>query len=64
MSIQLIASSGRRAFAVKEAAALIGVSRSMLYVLIKSGALRTIKLGGRRLIPRDEIEALLAGLVR
>jgi len=64
MGIQLIASGGPRAFGVKEAAALIGVSRSMLYVLIKNGALRTIKLGGRRLIPRDEIEALLAGLVR
>jgi excisionase family DNA binding protein len=64
MSIQLIASNGRRAFAVKEAVALIAASRSMLYVLIKNGALRTIKLGGRRLIPRDEIEALLAGLVR
>jgi excisionase family DNA binding protein len=33
----------------------------MLYLLMKNGALRTVKLGGRRLIPRDAIEALLAG---
>jgi excisionase family DNA binding protein len=55
------ASDKRAAYAVKEAAELIGVSRSMLYLLMKNGALRTVKLGGRRLVPRDAIEALLAG---
>lgn len=50
----------RRAFRVKDAAAVYGWSRSTLYKLMKEGALRTVKVGGRRLIPRDELEALIA----
>jgi excisionase family DNA binding protein len=50
----------RRAYGIKQTADLIGVSRSTLYLLMKNGALRTIKLGGRRLVPSDAIEALLA----
>ena len=50
----------KRALRINEAAALYGVSRSTLYLMMKNGALRTVKLGGRRLIPRDEIEALIA----
>jgi excisionase family DNA binding protein len=60
MSTHTAKASDKRAYAVKEAAELIGVSRSMLYLLMKNGALRTVKLGGRRLVPRDAIEALLA----
>jgi excisionase family DNA binding protein len=36
-----------------------GISRSTLYVLMKSGSIRTIKVGRRRLIPEDEGERLL-----
>jgi excisionase family DNA binding protein len=49
-----------RAFHVKTAAALYGLSRSSLYKLMAAGKLRTVKVGGRRLIPRDAIEALIA----
>jgi hypothetical protein len=28
---------------------------------MKAGTLRTVKVGGRRLIPRDALEALIAG---
>lgn len=49
-----------RAFRVKEAAAAYGLSRSTLYKLANEGRLRTVKIGGRRLIPRDALEALFA----
>ena len=44
-----------------EARAVSGLSRSTLYELIKSGRLRAVKVAGRRLIPRDALEALLLG---
>ena len=44
-----------------EAEAASGLSRSTLYELIKSGRLRAVKVAGRRLIPRDALEALLLG---
>jgi excisionase family DNA binding protein len=54
----------RRAYQVNEAAAAYGLSRSTLYKLMAIGKLRTVKIGGRRLIPVDAIEALLAGGVQ
>jgi len=50
----------RRAYQVNEAAAAYRLSRSTLYKLIATGKLRTVKVGGRRLIPVDAMEALLA----
>jgi excisionase family DNA binding protein len=50
----------RRAFHVKDAAKTYGLSRSKLYDLMKAGTLHTVKIGGRRLIPRDALEALIA----
>jgi excisionase family DNA binding protein len=49
----------KRALRVNEAAALYGLSRSTIYVLMASGSLRSVKIRGRRLIPRDALEALL-----
>jgi excisionase family DNA binding protein len=51
----------RRAYHVNEAAAAFGLSRSTLYKLMSAGALRSVKIGGRRLIPIEAIEALLSG---
>jgi excisionase family DNA binding protein len=56
-----IQASDKRALRVNDAAELYGISRSTIYVLMATGALRTVKLAGRRLIPRDAIEALIAG---
>jgi excisionase family DNA binding protein len=53
--------SDRRAYRINEAARAYGLSRSTLYKLMTSGALQNVKIGGRRLIPRDAIEALLTG---
>ena len=56
-----VALNERACFSVGEAAALAGLSVSFLYVLLQRGALRSVKLGGRRLIPRVALEELLAG---
>lgn len=56
--------SGRRAYHVDEAALVYGLSRSTLYKLMAIGKLRTVKVGGRRLIPVEAIEDLLAGCGR
>ena len=51
--------SQQRAYRLNEAVATYRLSRSTLYKLIAAGKLRTAKVGGRRLIPRDALEALL-----
>jgi len=62
--MQTKANSGsiiRRAYQVDEAAVAYGLSRSTLYKLIAAGTLRSAKVGSRRLIPVDAMEALIAG---
>jgi excisionase family DNA binding protein len=51
----------KRAFSVREAARICGVSRATLYRLLKEGKITSIKIGNRRLIRDDQINALLAG---
>ena len=53
-------SGERRAYQINEATSAFRRSRSTLYQLIKAGKLRSVKVGGRRLIPVEAIEALLA----
>lgn len=38
-------------YRVEEAAAALRLSRSLVYELIRSGRLRTVKQGSRRLVP-------------
>lgn len=47
------------ALRVKEAANLSGLSRSTLYKLLSARKLRDVKIGGRRLILREDLKALL-----
>lgn len=47
-----------------EAAALIGVGRSTLYELVKSGEIKTVKIGRRTLIADDELQRFVASLVK
>jgi len=49
----------RRAFKVDAFCDTYGPSRSTLYKLIREGKIRTIKIGGTRLIPASEGERLL-----
>jgi excisionase family DNA binding protein len=50
----------RLAFSIEEAAETLGVSRDHIYDLLRTGQLRSIKSGRRRLITRGAIEAYLA----
>jgi excisionase family DNA binding protein len=43
-----------------KAAHLLGIGRTHLYELINTGALRSVRLGKRRLIPIDAIRQCLA----
>jgi excisionase family DNA binding protein len=53
------------ALRVNEAAVAAGISRSSIYKLMGEGKLRTTKVGGRRLILRADLEALLeAGVAK
>jgi len=56
------ARTDRILFGVKEAAAALSVSRSYIYELFRSGHLKFLKVGGRRLIEAAEIHALVERL--
>lgn len=47
-------------YTVAEAAALLGVSRSVTYGAIQRGELPSIRIGHRILVPRDALERMLA----
>ena len=47
------------AYSVPQAAAAIGISRSKTWDLIRSGRLSSLKVDGRRLVPRWALEELL-----
>jgi excisionase family DNA binding protein len=50
------------AYSVREARAFLnGISQATIYKLIRSGELRTVKVGGRRLVPRSALVELLDG---
>ena len=46
-------------YSADEAAKVIGVSRAFVYDLMAEGKLQSIKLKGKRLIPRAALEQLL-----
>lgn len=56
----LSSQNGPLALSPTEAARRMGVGRTFLYELIGSGALKTVKLGKRRLITMRAIEECLA----
>jgi excisionase family DNA binding protein len=47
------------ALRVRDASVAVGLSRSTLCKLMATGKLRSTKVGGRRLILRGDLEALL-----
>ena len=51
----------RRALSINEAARTCGISRATFYRLIASGKLSTLKIGSRRLVRVEAIDALLSG---
>ena len=49
-------------YRVEEAADALRLSRSLLYELIRSGELRTVKAGRRRLVPVEALAEYVARL--
>lgn len=52
----------RRLYPLPEAAELLGVGRSTIYELIGAGALASVKIGRRTLVPAEAIDRYIAGL--
>lgn len=50
---------GKLAFSVQEAAAALGLSASSIWKWISLGQLRAVRVGGRTLIPADELHRIL-----
>jgi excisionase family DNA binding protein len=48
----------RLTYSIAEVEAVTGLSRTGLYRLMARGELQTVKRGGRRLVPRGELERL------
>lgn len=49
-------------YRVDEAAEALRISRSVIYELIRSGQLRTVKVGRRRLVPVQALDDYVASL--
>jgi excisionase family DNA binding protein len=43
----------------EQVAQILGIGRTFVFALIANGRLKSLKLGRRRLIPRDEVEAFI-----
>lgn len=53
-------SADRLAYTVSEFCEAARIGRTTLYELIKRGEIRTVRVGGRRMIPADAARALFA----
>ena len=56
----LLRETGPLAVSVKEAAAIIGISRTGFFGMLKEGKVRSIRIGRRTLIPMEALEAFVA----
>jgi excisionase family DNA binding protein len=45
---------------IRQAAPIAGVGRDAMYRLVAEGRIRTVRLGRKRLVPRQELEAWIA----
>lgn len=48
---------------VEETARLLNISRTTVYTQMRTGKLRSVKVGGRRLIPRHTLDKYVADLL-
>ena len=48
------------AYQINEAVRVSGLSRTTLYELMKTGQLKTVLVAGRRLVPAENLKALLS----
>ena len=49
-------------YSITDAAARLGVGRSLMYEMLGDGRLFTVKIGRRRLVPAEELERFVAEL--
>ena len=49
------------AYSIKEACVASSLGRTTIYSHIQTGRLRTVLIGGRRLIPAEALKALIEG---
>lgn len=54
----------RATVTVQEAAAILGISRSSAYELVRSGAIPSLRLGHRLVVPREALMAMIDGPTR
>jgi excisionase family DNA binding protein len=55
---QKLAPADKLAFRIDEACYALGIGRTSLYELAKTGQIKLIKIAGRTLVPLSEIERL------
>lgn len=55
---QKLAAAGKLAFRIDEACHALGIGRTSLYEMAKTGQIKFIRIAGRTLVPRSEIERL------
>jgi excisionase family DNA binding protein len=46
-------------YSIEGVSEVIGVKRTTIYKMLKTGELKSVVIGGRRLIPRSEVDRLL-----
>lgn len=49
-------------YTVDEARGILRIGRSLFYELVKDGRLRVVKLAGKTLVRRDDLNDFIAGL--
>lgn len=54
-------SMDRQTYSVEEFARVIGLGRNAAYAAVKRGDVRSVRIGGRILVPRTELPRLLGG---
>jgi excisionase family DNA binding protein len=54
---QQVNSLERQTYTIEEAARILGICRAVAY---RSGVLPTVRVGGRRLVPKQALERMLA----
>jgi excisionase family DNA binding protein len=59
--IESVQHQERRAYTVREFCAAFRVSHSHVYKLFETGRLRSVRVGGKRLIPVEAAQALMNG---
>lgn len=62
MSTSTVAAAGDTLHPVRAVVGRLGISRATVYELLATGDLRSVKLGGRRLVRESEIQRFIGGL--